>query len=54
MKPNYSSFKLGGIRVRGKNAAILQSTFLAFRFLYICLNFYGMFQPLYYGSYFYH
>ena len=31
MKPNYSSFKLGGVQVRGKNAAILQSTFLAFR-----------------------
>ena len=30
MKPNYSSFKLGGVQVRGKNAAILQLTFLAF------------------------
>ena len=30
MKPNYSSFKLGGVQVRGKNAAILQLIFLAF------------------------
>ncbi|WP_028872935.1 hypothetical protein [Psychroserpens burtonensis] len=29
MKPNYSSFKLGGIQVRGKNAAVLQLLFLA-------------------------
>ena len=29
MKPNYSSFKLGGVQVRGKNAAALQLIFLA-------------------------
>jgi hypothetical protein len=29
MKPNYSSFKLGGVQVRGKNAATLQLIFLA-------------------------
>jgi hypothetical protein len=30
MKPNYSSFKLAGFQVRGRNAAILQLTFLVF------------------------
>jgi hypothetical protein len=29
LKPNYSSFKLGGVQVRGKNAATLQLIFLA-------------------------
>lgn len=28
-KPNYSSFKLGGVQLRGKNAATLQLLFLA-------------------------
>ena len=28
LKPNYSSFKLGGVQVRGKNAAALQLIFL--------------------------
>ena len=28
LKPNYSSFKLGGVQVRGKNAATLQIIFL--------------------------
>ena len=30
LKPNYSSFKLGGVQVRGKNAAILQITYFFF------------------------
>jgi hypothetical protein len=46
MKPNYSSFKVGGVQVRGKNAATLQLIFLAtsllvniFKFLwYISIN----------------
>ncbi|TXD49482.1 MULTISPECIES: hypothetical protein [unclassified Polaribacter] len=29
LKPNYSSFKVGGVQVRGKNAAALQLIFLA-------------------------
>lgn len=33
MKPNYSSFKLGGVQVRGKNAAALQLIFLTFSLL---------------------
>jgi hypothetical protein len=32
-KPNYSSFKLAGVQVRGKNAAILQLIFMAFSLL---------------------
>lgn len=32
-KPNYSSFKLRGVQVRGKNAATLQLLFLAFGLL---------------------
>jgi hypothetical protein len=28
LKPNYSSFKLGGVQVRGKNAATLQLIFM--------------------------
>ena len=32
-KPNYSSFKLGGVQVRGKNAATLQLIFLIFGLL---------------------
>jgi hypothetical protein len=34
-KPNYSSFKLGGIQVRGKNAATLQ---LLYIFVILCVN----------------
>ncbi|UAM99372.1 hypothetical protein K8354_06045 [Polaribacter litorisediminis] len=30
LKPNYSSFKLGGVQVRGKNAAILQISYIIF------------------------
>jgi hypothetical protein len=30
IKPNYSSFKLAGVQVRGKNAATLQLLFIAF------------------------
>jgi hypothetical protein len=30
LKPNYSSFKLAGVQVRGKNAAILQLIFMSF------------------------
>jgi len=30
LKPNYSSFKLAGVQVRGKNAAILQLLFIVF------------------------
>jgi hypothetical protein len=30
LKPNYSSFKLAGVQVRGKNAATLQSIFMSF------------------------
>ena len=33
LKPNYSSFKLRGVQVRGKNAATLQLLFLAFGLL---------------------
>lgn len=29
-KPNYSSFKMGGVQVRGKNAAILQLMYMFF------------------------
>jgi hypothetical protein len=29
-KPNYSSFKMGGVQVRGKNAAILQLIYFGF------------------------
>jgi hypothetical protein len=32
-KPNYSSFKMAGVQVRGKNAAILQLIFMAFSLL---------------------
>jgi hypothetical protein len=39
MKPNYSSFKLGGVQVRGKNAAILQLIFLATSLLINFLKF---------------
>ncbi|EAR12517.1 hypothetical protein PI23P_07825 [Polaribacter irgensii 23-P] len=38
-KPRSSSFKLGGIQIRGKNAAILQLTFLAFSLVLNILNF---------------
>ncbi|GGE09066.1 hypothetical protein [Psychroflexus salis] len=31
LKPNYSSFKMGGIQVRGKNAATLQLIFMFFQ-----------------------
>jgi hypothetical protein len=34
-KPNYSSFKLGGIQVRGKNAATLQ---LLYMLVILCVN----------------
>jgi hypothetical protein len=34
-KPNYSSFKLGGIHVRGKNAATLQ---LLYMLVILCVN----------------
>ena len=34
-KPNYSSFKLGGIQVRGKNAATLQ---LLYMLVILCIN----------------
>ena len=30
-KPNYSSFKMGGVQLRGKNAAILQLVFMLFQ-----------------------
>jgi hypothetical protein len=33
LKPNYSSFKLAGVQVRGKNAATLQLIFMIFTFL---------------------
>jgi hypothetical protein len=33
LKPNYSSFKLAGVQVRGKNAATLQLIFLGFSLL---------------------
>lgn len=31
LKPNYSSFKMGGMQVRGKNAATLQLIFMLFQ-----------------------
>jgi hypothetical protein len=34
-KPNYSSFKLGGIQVRGKNAATLQLLYIS---VILCVN----------------
>ena len=34
-KPNYSSFKMGGIQVRGKNAATLQ---LLYMLVMVCVN----------------
>ncbi len=33
LKPNYSSFKLAGVQVRGENAATLQLIFMIFTFL---------------------
>ena len=35
-KPNYSSFKLAGVQVRGKNAAIFQMIYMLF---ILCVNF---------------
>ena len=35
LKPNYSSFKLGGVQVRGKNAATLQ---LIYMIVILCVN----------------
>jgi hypothetical protein len=32
-KPNYSSFKMGGVQVRGKNAATLQIVFMVFKLI---------------------
>lgn len=33
LKPNYSSFKMGGVQLRGKNAATLQLVFMVFMLL---------------------
>jgi len=39
-KPNYSSFKLAGVQVRGKNAAALQLIFIVFSLLAIIFKFF--------------
>jgi hypothetical protein len=40
LKPNYSSFKLGGVQVRGKNAATFQMIYMA---TILCLNLFKLF-----------
>ena len=35
-KPNYSSFKLGGVQIRGKNAATFQMIYMI---IILCINF---------------
>ena len=39
-KPNYSSFKLGGIQIRGKNAAIFQLTYMVIILLINSIKFF--------------
>jgi hypothetical protein len=38
MKPNYSSFKLGGVQVRGKNAAALQLAYMLFNLVVVVVK----------------
>ena len=44
LKPNYSSFKLGGIQVRGKNAATFQ---LIYMLIILCVNFVKIFWHIF-------
>ena len=44
LKPNYSSFKLGGIQIRGKNAATFQ---LIYMLIILCVNFVKIFWHIF-------
>jgi hypothetical protein len=43
LKPRYSSFKMGGVQMRGKNAATLQSIVMMFILAYNLIKFGIMF-----------
>ena len=44
LKPNYSSFRLGGIQIRGKNAATFQ---LIYMLIILCVNFVKIFWHIF-------
>jgi len=44
LKPNYSSFKLGGVQVRGKNAATFQ---LIYMLVILCVNLFKLFWHIF-------